>query len=310
MLRISQTAVAIPILRSTRNLESVNRNMSSHRGSGMKHHITHSLCSSVVLLVLLCAVCSVTAFGQSLVSSLHQGAPRINPSLDPTMSVDPSTRPSFKQIAGFGGTFPQPWHWENPYPDGNILYSVDVMPNGNVVASGYLGTILLSTDQGGTWSSIHKAGGVGYPMGAIQMVDNSIGYAVSSDGQAVKTTDGGNSWNTVSVNGMFGLYGLRFVDDNIGWAVGGLGTVYNTLNGGVTWTQSFIGPNITLNCVSFVDANYGYVAGDSGKIYHTTDGGSTWVLQNSDSVGIAAIKFSTYLHGVAVGESGKDMAHV
>jgi len=102
--------------------------------------------------------------------------------------------------------------------------SVDFVDENN----GYIssGQGLLRTTNGGTEWNVMNA-----PEGGYYKIQfrNNFGYAVSSDGKIVKTTDAGNSWieqPTVTDNGLYALY---FNTDNYVYAGGLLGSIVKTI---------------------------------------------------------------------------------
>ena len=69
----------------------------------------------------------------------------------------------------------------------------------------------------------------------LQMVDNSVGYAVGSiatGGRVLKTTTGGAVWGPQISNTIQGLNDVWFVDPLRGWAVGVGGRIIHTSKGG------------------------------------------------------------------------------
>ncbi|MFN0201267.1 MAG: YCF48-related protein [Bacteroidia bacterium] len=114
---------------------------------------------------------------------------------------------------------------------------------------------------------------VGYVAGFQQNVTNY-------DGIIKKTTDGGNTWQTVyndtSISTQF-LHDVFFIEgtNNNGWAVGNEGQILHTLDAGQTWLpQTPILPN-SYHAVHFPNAKYGYIAG-ANCVVGTKTNGTTW----------------------------------
>ncbi len=135
-----------------------------------------------------------------------------------------------------------------------------------------------TTDGGATWQKkvlSSAAGDMGFQ---IQFVDENIGWAtiynpIDSTFTTMKSTDGGNSWNTSGI-GTGGIF--YFVDANNGWAIGNP-VIYKTTNGGESWTpQDTVRSTGQLLAIQFTDLNHGWVVGESNKILKTTDGGVNW----------------------------------
>ena len=136
--------------------------------------------------------------------------------------------------------------------------------------------LLLSTTNGGkNWSS-RKLDFAGYSDGYdVFFVNDTHGW-ILSNGNVLRTTDGGLSWNQ-SANRVNAYAQIFFVNTDLGWAPG-YGQVSKTTDGGITWTEQVVPNGNDLRGVFFIDSNRGWVTG-SGSIFSTTDGGSTWVQQ-------------------------------
>ena len=161
------------------------------------------------------------------------------------------------------------------------LYSVSFVSANTGYALGLNGTVLKTTNGGLNWTlSASSHGGV-Y---SSQFLSENLGYAVCSIDAvpfALKTTDGGISWNKILVDSnKFGdLHSCCFVDSSTGWVVGSNGLAYKTVDGGSSWSK----------CVpdSIAQQNYNYVifkdtltgciaAANSDSILVTKDGGQNW----------------------------------
>jgi Sortilin, neurotensin receptor 3, len=121
----------------------------------------------------------------------------------------------------------------------------------------------------------------------LEMIDEKVGWAWSTTGQLLRTTDGGISWMDRTPEGYQpSLYSGFFLDGQTAWI-----TVYfqdanrigllHTKNGGQNWTEYPFSPGSGLH---FTDALNGWaVSGDvgAGNIYftlsQTSDGGKTWI---------------------------------
>lgn len=137
--------------------------------------------------------------------------------------------------------------------------------------------VILATTDGITWAaqSIPTTQGIN----GIDFVDTQVGYAVgnrdttNNTGTVLKTTDGGVTWELLSV-----VY-----PNNLG--------VPTTLN-------------TTMRAVAFRDDRTGWIAGDSGLVLFTQDGGATWESQKSGSLAIQAMCVGDDAKAHIVGTSG------
>jgi len=148
-----------------------------------------------------------------------------------------------------------------------------------------------TTDGGNTWQKKVLSTTQGDFGVQIQFVDVNNGWLLifnfsTQSASFLKTTDGGNNWNSFNGAGIF-----FFVDANNGWSYYAAGLngseppykILRTTNGGTDWTEQF-SDNSTggYNAMHFANVNNGWVVGDAGKVLKTTDGGTNWnIVTNS-----------------------------
>ncbi|SPD74135.1 hypothetical protein PITCH_A2050023 [uncultured Desulfobacterium sp.] len=136
---------------------------------------------------------------------------------------------------------------------------------------------------------------------SINFRDNKYGWIVGDNGLALRTEDGGGSWQRVSMSEDYTFNDVYFVGKK-GWIVGGGGVILHTDDSGITWsTQSATGggpPTLeistgadrtcpvvepssalrqTLMKVFFIDQDKGITVGADGTILRTEDGGINWI---------------------------------
>lgn len=147
----------------------------------------------------------------------------------------------------------------------------------------------------------------------IWFIDPQRGWAVNSDGNIIKTEDGGRTW--VIQQSLPGVYlrSIAFADESVGW-VGTLTRnrrLYRTTNGGLNWNEVRPLPAsapVAVCGISVVDASTVYASGtnrpnDVPAMMKTIDGGVTWSAW--DMAAHASILIDTYfvdeMHGWVVG---------
>jgi photosystem II stability/assembly factor-like uncharacterized protein len=198
---------------------------------------------------------------------------------------------------------------------GSTLYSLKVAGD-NIIATGYDGIVLRSTDKGYTWNSNYAAvGNVCNSINDLYMVNSSLGFAARNNRLVSKTTDGGISWTKVLTDSNVAtlpITGTYFFDENTGFAVGRVGTnvdaIYKTTDGGLTWNLKTNTVQKNLNDIIFTDQNNGVIVANDSKIVYTSDAGSSWQaapikdLPVGLEVDIYDVEFSSPSYGVAVGE--------
>jgi photosystem II stability/assembly factor-like uncharacterized protein len=160
-------------------------------------------------------------------------------------------------------------------------------PDSMAAGQGY---IVATNDGGIFWDTLDGYHAAGYEdFFDIHFFNINEGIVVGGvDGTyepiVWKTTNGGDTWNPISVPA--NVYYLRAVDfvELEGWAVGKSGSMIHTTDGGNTWTPQSSTADSTLFDVDFIDHLNGLACGYD-HILRTTNGGQDWLR-----VGIEEIK--------------------
>ncbi len=148
----------------------------------------------------------------------------------------------------------------------------------NGVIVGQNGALLLTSDGGISWySSPSIVPCVNYVF-AI-MTNDFTAFATGDNGVIIRSTNAGESWETLNTGVSNTLYRIRFADDQNAISVGKEGTILKTTDGGLSWTSESGGYSNDLNCLFVVDEQVSYAGGSDGLILKTTDGGISWVQQ-------------------------------
>jgi photosystem II stability/assembly factor-like uncharacterized protein len=113
---------------------------------------------------------------------------------------------------------------------------------------------------------------------SVDFIDPQRGWASSSFGDVLHTTDGGQTWDFQSTNTIADLFAITFVDADFGWTAGldpetDGGVILQTQNGGDTWQRQPLNTDELLNDVAFADRSSGWAVGTGGLILRSTDGG-------------------------------------
>ncbi len=119
----------------------------------------------------------------------------------------------------------------------------------------------------------------------LVFTDTSNGWGVHNSNGALRTTDGGYNWISISfadTTFTTGYNGMYFINSSTGWAVGGSVQIRKTTNGGINWFKQNSAPVAgVLNSIYFFDANTGIAIGRktasfNSFIERTTNGGTNW----------------------------------
>ena len=143
--------------------------------------------------------------------------------------------------------------------------------------------LLRTTNSGVNWNTVS-----GGSFTDIIFFDTLIGYKGFYD--IKKTTDGGLSWNILSLPIQpFYTVKFSFINNDTLWAVGGYvlmgsnfrGILYNSTNGGNTWRYQI--PDTSYNIpgfrfIQFINKNIGWAYRHNNGIHTITGGDTTFIV--------------------------------
>ena len=153
-------------------------------------------------------------------------------------------------------------------------------PGKRLVAVGDRGHILLSDDNGGSWTQAKVP--TKQMLTAVFFVDETHGWAVGHDAQVLATTDGGTTWvkQYEDLESESPLLDVWFKDRNNGYAVGAYGALLETTDGGANWEDISDRMNnedaFHLNAIVEVKDSGLFVVGEQGVMFRSADWGQTW----------------------------------
>lgn len=187
--------------------------------------------------------------------------------------------------------------------------------NDEINASGGLGVILKSTNNGvnwidqslGLWSNFY---------GGTAFIPNGKKLQVSYNSESAlwTSTNGGTNWVGSSLPSSGQARGQYWIDSLNGYIIGTLPAsttqvVYKTINGGANWDMLTIPAQTYLIDVSFCNANTGFIIGSTnnpsklGQIFWTTNAGASWI-KIKDYPGIQLSSVACFGSRVYIGAYG------
>lgn len=135
-------------------------------------------------------------------------------------------------------------------------------------------------------------------LNVIRFYDNSLGLAMGSKSNIIRTTDQGENWQSINIDVKIRFADMQFINADTILAVGH----YSEINGdnfqskfmrsfdsGLTWDSINVFDEKQMEALHFFDAAHGLISGSRG-IYKTNDGGFSW-----DTV------YSVYQEGYLIG---------
>ncbi len=113
------------------------------------------------------------------------------------------------------------------------------------------------------------------------------------------------TWNQLGLNLPLSNYDIYFKNPMNGWISGSGGIIWKTTDGGMTWNQQNSNIDLGLFCLNFIDSQTGWAFGEAGATLKTTNGGLEWINQIENSkVNFKNVNFSGPQKGIAVGTNG------
>ena len=214
------------------------------------------------------------------------------------------------------------WFWGTPEPQGHDLTAIDFQGNTGY-AAGEFGTLLATDDAGNTWRTIRTGTTLNFTrldvidtdslvvgsecvlrrsddggstfrelpytsrcasrLRAVSFPSLDIGYLLLEDSGVLKTTDGGQSFSsltTVPADPAGGSTAIAFSDNQNGLLTTATGDIYRTVNGGDTWTREYDGQPRLLGL--YVAGAGAVAVGASGTYLTSSDGGDTWSQRSAE----------------------------
>ncbi len=241
--------------------------------------------------------------------------------------------------------------WLNPLPQGNLLLDLHTFNSNNILAVGRAGTFAQSTDSGLSWNVVSCFQNFSGDYSAISFATRNIGMiagdsgviirttnqgatwsrlntgttqyfsdiahfnkdtAIATGAEAFQTTDGGNTWRSVSE---IPVRSIAIVNQNTAVGISIDGAILRTSNAGNSWESLRLGNNFTmLFAICFANSRVGFITGfisssDTTRgtfCMRTTDAGLSWHIRSSGgSFGIRTLAALDTTTLITIGESGE-----
>lgn len=182
------------------------------------------------------------------------------------------------------------WSWQHPQPQGNELQAIECPTEEICYSGGRLGYydsssnnrafVLQTKDGTETWSGRELAG---HGINQFHCVSANTCYTASFFGHVLKTTNGGQTWATLTTNTDKNLWGIYCFNGNNCLVVGESGTIQETTNGGQTWVTRTSNTFLALNDITCINSSVCLIVGGSGMygtgdpiILRSQNGGDSW----------------------------------
>ncbi|MCX6158134.1 MAG: YCF48-related protein [Ignavibacteriae bacterium] len=143
------------------------------------------------------------------------------------------------------------------------------------VNTGYITTpyrIIKSTNGGSNWFT-HITGG---EYQSSYFMNNSSYYLADNHSRIFKTTDAGNTFDTLLGKHNSSLLKIQSIDGNKLWSSGLNSYNWKTTNGGANWVFDNLSTLLNIHYTTFTDVNTGFALAGRGSVYKTTNFGNNW----------------------------------
>jgi len=188
---------------------------------------------------------------------------------------------TWREIFGPISIFP-PFQLHYLTPDTVISYNFDIKSAGsaqNVYLIFYCSTdggrTFAKSEIAGVWNQLSPFDAENPLMNNHFFLNSRFGFIAGSDGNILRTTDGGQSWKNLSSGVADNLWDVCFLSEKTGFVVGEFGRILKTENGGESWRKTATGTQETIYCIAFKNEREGWAGTESGLRY-TSDGGDSW----------------------------------
>ncbi|MEM8584639.1 MAG: YCF48-related protein [Bacteroidota bacterium] len=174
--------------------------------------------------------------------------------------------------------FAQPDNFTSTFLTGRHM---EVLDNGDIIATWGSANASLSTDGGNSWQNLLTDDEVDQVESGLEffdVLDNGRIIFVMNE-QVMYSDNGGQTWNFESFDELpFPIRVVEFLDNDIGFVAGNDNKLYKTSNGGLSW-QELTGPYASDNSDTrafFAFDEMNLLASRGTGASFSSDGGQTW----------------------------------
>lgn len=174
-----------------------------------------------------------------------------------------------------------------------------------LVAVGFNGTVLVSTDGAKEWKRLDLSGALDL-IEVVACNDGSLA-ALDATRKVWISTDSGDSWNAKVIDTEESVTTLACGPDNKLWVGGSFTSIFSSEDKGESWLLSSLYEDAMFTSIQFLDESYGVATGEFGMVVVSTDGGETWDLVSNmpNDFYPESTLFLDPDNGYAVGLNGK-----
>jgi len=180
------------------------------------------------------------------------------------------------------------WNRINPKPFESTINSATLIPGTNkVIAVGNIATVMYSEDNGDGWDLERRPTGIakGQNLLSVSFPSQNTGYILGDNSLLLKTTEGGENWYDISLEGTVNYKSIYFLDNYNGFLTGASGYILRTSDGGASWDTIHIIEGVSPGRLHFIDSMTGFMGNTYGDYFlRSTDAGYSWESVSVDSL--------------------------
>lgn len=132
----------------------------------------------------------------------------------------------------------------------------------------------------------------------------TTGFAGCRNSKIYKTVNGGANWTEISTNSAYPVTSISFVSGTVGYLGDGYGTIQKTTDAGQHWFNVYVMPGYSSK-VFMLDANRGWAVDTYGYVVRTTNGGANFLSIRIITDTLSSIHFISSSLGFAAGDAGR-----
>jgi len=198
------------------------------------------------------------------------------------------------------------------FQGGMYFTGLHVISDQEIIAVGLDGIVFKTINGGLDWHSINP--GTSNDLYKCYFFNINKGFVIGNNSFIKKTTDGGNSWQDVSITFNYFIKDIIFTNDSTGFiGCGGeyagngyiwnSGHIYKTNNSGLSWEHKLY-TNTVVTSINFPNEKIGFAVTVTGDAYKSINYGETWnkiIDSDSTTYGFKSVNFINNEIGFIVG---------
>lgn len=209
----------------------------------------------------------------------------------------------------------QTWSWAGAarpaFAQSQALNAIAVSPVAvggvrRAVVVGWNDLVLVSNDEGASWTATATAPAVGSRLTAVTMVDPQTIVVASDGGGIARSTDAGATWTTIVTPNFVQRWWAAAANGSTVLVVGDSNQIRRSTDGGATFAAVNVSAagSSELRSVGFFDANTVVAMGTLGRIVRSIDAGQTWTnVTSTATTNLASLSVVDATRAYAVSES-------